>query len=189
LADSYALYLRGEPFLKDHGIKPQHTLGSFLLINGAKDAYFATKSFADGSGDFIFLLIYGGTGNGKTHLCNGAAITLMERGVITKLYDVSELMSLLRGAIDHGAIEEEVKTLKEVPCLILDDFKPEYETQWALNRLEEVINYRYGAYLLTMVTTNQDLPDLPDRIVSRFSDIDRSKKVLNSAPDYRRRAG
>lgn len=190
LLDSIRAYKRGEVYMKEQGIEPTKTFDNFKVTGGCADAresWEATKAFADGSARFINLLLYGNVGCGKTHLCNAAARTLNERGIMVKLYTVADLLSLLRTAIDKGQAEDEVHALENQTCLILDDFKPEYESMWATSRLEEIIDYRHRNLHLTMVTTNRTLSELPERLVSRFADVDCGKIILNSAPDYRRR--
>lgn len=186
LADSIRAYKQGENYLKEQGVKLKQTFETFKMVPGAREAYNFAKEFSSASGP-LFYLLYGGVGNGKTHLCNAAAVALLGRGVACKFYTVADLLSLLRSKIDNGTIEEEITILKEAPCLILDDWKTESQSDWANGRLEEVIDYRYRMQLPIMLTTNRDLTEIPERILSRFSDVDIAKRVLNTAPDYRRR--
>ena len=60
-------------------------------------------------------------------------------------------------------------------------------SNWEFGQLEEIIVYRYRERLVTVMTTNRDLKELPERIVSRFYDPEIGCVVLNDAPDYRRR--
>lgn len=48
---------------------------------------------------------------------------------------------------------------------------------------------RYREHLFTIMTTNRDLTELPERIVSRFRDPDVGMVVLNEGADYRRLQG
>ncbi len=155
--------------------------------NRTQAAYDAAKALALGQSDFCFLLIYGGTGNGKSHLANAVTIALNLQGRDCRLYDVADLLSHLRECVGDNTIEAEVKLLKEMYALVLDDFKPEYATAWGADRIEEIINFRYRASLITMLTTNIDVTQIPDRIVSRFNDPEMSKAVFNQGVDYRMR--
>jgi DNA replication protein DnaC len=188
--DSVRAYLGGEGLMREHGVEPTKTLDNFRITGkcaGAREAFEAARDFAEGEANYVNLLIYGGVGCGKTHLCNAVARRMHERGVETRLYTVADLLSLLRVAIGRGDAEEDINRLKECKCLILDDFKPEDDSLWALARLEEIIDFRYRCSRLMMVTTNRNLSELPERIASRFSDVDCGRVVLNEAPDYRRR--
>ena len=57
---------------------------------------------------------------------------------------------------------------------------------WEYGQLEEIINHRSHENLFTILTTNRDLTELPERVVSRFQDPDIGRVVLNSGKDYRR---
>ncbi|MBA7590759.1 hypothetical protein ES708_32896 [subsurface metagenome] len=62
-------------------------------------------------------------------------------------------------------------------------------SEWELGQLEEIIAIRYRERLFTILTTNRDLTELPERVVSRFKDPDVGRVVLNDGADYRRRKG
>jgi len=145
------------------------------------------KAFAEGTSTKPFLLLYGLVGCGKTHLCNAAAITLNYRGVDCRLFSVTDLLKRLRQSMNDNTIEQLVDEVESYQVLILDDFGAEYQTDWASARLFEIIDSRYRAELPLLLTTNYDLKDLPQRVVSRFCDPALGDPVLISAPDYRRR--
>ena len=173
--------------LRGRGIDTRQTFDSFQVVNGTGEAYEAARDFASASCNIILFLLYGGVGNGKSFLCNATALVLLEKSIDTHLYSVADLLAELRQRIKDNTIEEKVQWLKEIPALILDDYKPEYQSEWAASRLEEIIDFRYRNLLLTMMTTNRNLTELPERITSRFSDNEIAKRVLNSGKDYRRR--
>jgi DNA replication protein DnaC len=135
------------------------------------------------------LLIYGGTGNGKTHCCNALAARLVQRGKPVKLWAVADLFARLRKSVGTNTLEDEIEILKGERFLILDDWAPEYASKFEIARMEEVVDYRYRQGLYTVLTTNRPLPELPDRIVSRFSEHPIGKRVQNSARDYRLKGG
>ena len=186
MAGSIRGYRFAGSFLKERGMTVAQTFATWQVVTGAEEAYKAARQFATASGDIFFLLIYGGVGNGKTHLANSVALALNEKSIDTCLYVVADLLAELRQRIKDNTIEERVKWLKELPALILDDFKPEYQSEWASSRVEEIISYRYRTLLLTMMTTNRNLNELPERISSRFLDKDLGRVILNTGPDYRR---
>ena len=169
------------------GVARDQTFDNFKLRMGAEESFKAAKSLADGSAEFIFLVMYGGVGCGKTHLCNAIVMELLQRGLSAKLIMVSELLDYLRKGIEDHTLDDRLKRYKNIHALALDDFKTEYiKTQgWALDKIEEIIDSRYREMKLTILTTNDEFQNLPDRIVSRFSDRSRALRVLNSAGDYR----
>lgn len=189
LHESFLAYKRGEPYLRNKGVSSKHqTFEKFdSQVEGVQEAYRAFYELAHGETELPFLLVYGGVGNGKTHLCEAATIVLNRREIDTWRYTVADLMAKLKESISNNTTEAEIKLLKELPGLILDDLGVEYGTPWELAKIEEILDARYRERLITVLTTNRDLDQVSDRIVSRFSQPDISRCVLNSAKDYRRR--
>ncbi len=134
------------------------------------------------------LLCYGGVGNGKTYLCEAAAIELYKQGIFCRVFTFSNLLDTLKIAMNS-----EVKNYNEIlqrfcfgERLIIDDVGAGTSgKEFADTILEEIVVTRYKEELLTIVTTNKDLSKLPERVVSRFKDTVQSYLVLNSAPDFR----
>jgi len=186
LKEQFQAYRRGEPYLAKRGIQPRQTFETFKAILGTEKALAASKSLAEGDADSCWLLIYGGVGNGKTHLANAVAHRLNERGIDCRLSTIPDLTASLRQAIKQDNLEEQIEELKNLLALVLDDFGMEYGTDWERARIEELLDSRYRNYRITMMTTNLDLVNLPERILSRFSDTKRSRRVLNRGGDYRR---
>lgn len=175
--------------MKTKGVSPRHqSFETFdRRIEGVKETYNAFYELAHGQTELPFLLVYGGVGNGKSHFCSAATIVLNRRGIDARLFTVADLMAKLKDSISTGTIEQEIKHLKEVPALVLDDLGVEYGSSWEMAKIEEIIDARYRNQLITVLTTNRDLDQLPERVVSRFCDPETSRCVLNSAKDYRRR--
>jgi len=82
------------------------------------------------------------------------------------------------------SLKDGPEALPPMPFLDLLD---EYGSEWEWGELEDIINYRYRERMFTVMTTNRDLTELPERVVSRFRDPDIGVVVLNSGKDYRRR--
>jgi DNA replication protein DnaC len=166
-----------------------HTFAAFQKRKGTEKALAATRTLAEGKTDKPLFLLYGGVGNGKTHLIEALILRWWERGIVCRYLTMGEVMDSIMGSIHN-----EMKTVDEV-ChnfsvasrMIMDDFEPFKESEWALIRLERIIDYRYRNRLPTIVSTNRDLKELPERIVSRFFDPDVSTAILNEGTDYRRR--
>lgn len=188
IKDSYAAHQRGESHLRAIGVSSKgQTFDSFKLVPGVKETYSAFKKLATGDADYSMLLCYGGVGNGKTHLCNALGIELNHRGIDARLFTVSDMISQLKESISSHTTEAVIRELKTVPALILDDFKVEYSSIWEMERIEEIIDARYRENLITVLVTNRDLDEIPERILSRFYEPGLSKVVLNKGKDYRRR--
>ncbi len=104
------------------------------------------------------LLLYGGSGVGKTHLAAAAATALIARGLPVKFADYGRLLDALRGAYSGAASEGEViEPFARAPVLILDDLGARRMTEWTHDVITRLIDYRY-AHLpdgLLIVTTNR----------------------------------
>ncbi len=71
---------------------------------------------------------------------------------------------------------------KRVDLVILDDLGAQRDTEWAVERLDDLVEYRYVRAKCTVITTNLNLEQLPPRISSRISG---GVKVLLEGPDMR----
>lgn len=172
--------------LHDRGVSREYQTFDQLKPNaGIKPMIDNMRQMAEGRAKFRLLLIYGSTGNGKTHGCNAMAITMTKFGNQVKLWTVADLFSHLRQAIDDNTIEVEIEDLKNHSVLILDDWATDYASAWQIGRMEEVIDYRYRHGKKTVLTTNRPMSELPDRIVSRFMEKGLGKIIENKGWDYR----
>ena len=117
------------------------------------------------------LILGGRAGTGKTHLAVAIAIYAMKQGRQAVFRLVSELLDELRGAnVDDGdKYLSLMHSLKEVPCLILDDLSKERTTKAASDYLYQIIDYRYRRELQTIITTNaQSIEELESWEDSRY---------------------
>ena len=135
-----------------------------------------------------WLLLRGGYGCGKTHLAAAVANAAADQGEAVLFVTVPDLLDHLRAAFAPGSAErydERFEQVRTTPLLVLDDLGTEQATPWALEKLFQLLNYRYLAQLPTVITTNYDLDDLEPRLRSRLADPDLVDMVTILAPDYR----
>jgi DNA replication protein DnaC len=135
-----------------------------------------------------WLLLQGKYGSGKTHLAAAIANAAVEMGVSTLFITVPDLLDTLRFAYNDRefTFEERFEEIRRVPLLILDDFGTQNATQWAQEKLFQIINYRYINRLPLVVTTNLTLDDIEPRIRSRLQDPELVTRSQIQSPDYRR---
>lgn len=169
-----------------------HTFEAFKPIPGTAGAYKAMKVLAEGMAKPPLLLCYGGVGNGKTHLLEAMVITFRSRGIPAHYRSWMEVSRALLASMRDKDMLPYDKILanycrSELPILLDDVGLGETQSGWEYAPLEEIVNYRYRMRLITVLVSNKDISELPDRIVSRFSDPDVGVVVLNSGKDYRRR--
>lgn len=140
------------------------------------------------------LLISGPVGTGKTHLV--AAIINYIASVHSDKFTgylqytaVTNFLNQLRESygnkeLSTGKIE---KRQKESALLVLDDLGVEKETDWSVEKLYEIINYRYDEEMPIIITTNLDIlclkKSIDERLFSRI--IEMCDSVELTGKDYR----
>jgi DNA replication protein DnaC len=190
LKDSHEKFRNGETYLKNIGIMDKtKTFGSWLHENGSEEAFKAFYNLSGLNPDIKYppplLMCYGPVGNGKTHLCNALALELHERKIGLRVYDVADMMMDLRIGIPDHTIDLKLRFLKSIPALIMDDWGVNYGTDWEWGKMDEIVTHRYRAEILTVFITNLDPTNVPERVLSRFSDTHLSVMVSNTGADHR----
>src|SRR4030066_1739672 len=135
-----------------------------------------------------WLLLQGGFGCGKTHLAAAIANFTVGLGVPTLFIPVPDLLDALRFTYNNpeSTFEQRFDEIRTAPLLIMDDFGTQNATEWAREKLFQILNYRYINHLPLVVTTNLVLDELEGRIRSRLSDPELVHQIRMQAPDYRR---
>lgn len=182
---------RREELRKSLGVTSlENTFENFKPVAGTGKALAAFKALASGKAKWKMLLCYGGVGNGKTHLCEATAVALYKRGLFCRVLMMARMMGALKecmGPDRHISLEELKHNYCYADRLIVDDVGMGGSgSEWEFGQLEEIVTVRYRERLLTVLTTNRDLTELPERIVSRFRDPDVGMVVLNQGEDYRK---
>jgi len=163
----------------------RQTFENFQPVPGTEKAFKAAQSLAHGSASFIWLLIYGRTGNGKTHLCNAIVREVRDRGWDVRMVLAADLFSLLREAIESKKADVLLRQFKDIFFLAIDDYGVEYGSDWEMAKFDELMTSRFATAKPTVLITNKELTELPERIQSRFKDKLMARAVYNSAPDFR----
>ena len=162
------------------------TFDTFTPVPGAEKALKAARALASGKAEFIWLLIYGRPGNGKTHICNAIVRAVRDRGLDVRMVFAADFFSLLREAIKDNQADQMLRRFKDIQFLAIDDYGVEYGSDWEQARFDELMTSRFATAKPTVLITNKDLADLPDRVRSRFQDTVMARVCHNTAPDYRR---
>lgn len=159
-------------------------LGDYQIFS-LQNALSAARQFA--ASPKGWLVLSGSYGCGKTHLAAAIANTCVEYGMSTLFLTVPDLLDWLRysyGSTDVS-YEQRFEEIRNVGLLVLDDLGAQNATPWAIEKLFQIVDYRYLRRLPMVVTSNQRLEDLDDRIRSRLQDPELSTLVHISSPDYR----
>jgi DNA replication protein DnaC len=152
-------------------------------------AYESCKRFAQNLEGWI--LLQGSFGCGKTHLAAAIANFAVSMGAPTLFLTVPDLLDTLRFAFSSNEIsfEERFEQIRSSALLILDDFGTQNATEWAQEKIFQIINFRYINHLPMVITTNLPQDDIDGRIRSRLDDPDLVQKIKIDAPDYRNPTG
>lgn len=122
------------------------------------------------------LLLWGKPGTGKSHLAACIANALLDKGVPVVMTSCIRLMDEMFNSDEaEGSILSRINTAK---LLILDDLGAERGTEYAMEKVYDIIDARYRACKPMVITTNLTLDQLktePDsakgRVYSRVLEI------------------
>lgn len=163
-----------------HGLDPERQ-------ENLRWAYERTRDFAQKPKGW--LLLRGSYGCGKTHLAAAIANNCVERGLPVLFITVPDLLDHLRATFapqSPTGYDQRFEQIRSAPLLILDDLGTENSTPWALEKLYQLLNYRYMTQLPTVITTNHEFEDLDPRLRSRLADTELMEIITILAPDFRR---
>lgn len=135
-----------------------------------------------------WLVLAGETGCGKTHLAAAIAHQQRQAGLPQMFVVVPDLLDRLRADLrtdrdgrDGPEILERVRTCE---FLVLDDLGVHSATEWAQEKLFQILNYRYNAKLPTVITV-RSTDEVPASWASRMHDNHVGMFYEIQAPDYR----
>jgi DNA replication protein DnaC len=154
-----------------------------------ESAFRAAMAFGDDPRGWFVL--QGANGCGKTHLAAAIANKALGSGMGVFFAVVPDLLDYLRASFAPGnesPYDETFDRIRNVDLLVLDDLGAQKASEWAQEKLYQVVNYRHVAGLPTVVTTDQSLDKLQQahpRIVSRIADPHAGTFVTILAPHYR----
>lgn len=141
---------------------PDDALKKKLAANIEKMIHFCNKLNQDFKNQVqckqkYFVTLFGPVGSGKTLLATAALKKLMINYNMTgKFVDFQYLLSELRAEYDENKTGENIlNELRHVDVLLIDEFgKGRNDKEWQLEKLDDLVNYRYNAQKITFITTN-----------------------------------
>ena len=134
-----------------------------------------------------WLLLQGGFGVGKTHLAASVANQAAENGIATLFLTIPDLLDELRATFsdESTTFQQRFDEIRTAPLIVLDDFGTQNATEWAREKLFQILNHRYTNRLAVVITTNLALEEIEARLRSRILDPSLVDRIYIHAPDYR----
>lgn len=154
---------------------------------GLACALYAAKDMARGNlSRGNFLVLAGPTGVGKTHLALACAWEWFDDGFPVVFSRVDDLLDDLRRGYDDNSYHQKLEYIRRCSLLVLDDLGAEHAKEWAGEKIDRIVDWRYVNRMALVVTTNAKSEDLAPRVASRLADRECSVVVQIDAGDYRR---
>ena len=113
-----------------------------------------------------WLVLIGNVGCGKTHLACAIVNMMLRSGRSAHINTIAGMLDALRASMKVGMFDEWIKRLKRVGLLVLDDLGAERATDWANEKMFQLIDARYMNRQPLVVTTNLNPND--ERIHARL---------------------
>lgn len=137
------------------------------------------------------LMLWGGTGTGKTHAAFGAVRRIALTGPARFGFLATTFPDLYAALRPGGGNDDERERLMRrvltVPVLLLDDLGTTKSSLWTEETTYRIVNHRYNRMLPVIITSNEPPAALPellgDRIASRL--IEMTTRVEMTGADRR----
>ena len=153
-----------------------------------ENALESAKGYAADPDGWGWLTLFGETGVGKTHLAVAIATERKSRGQPIFFTFVPDLMDYLRSTFrpDSGIVYDRVfDQIRNAPLLILDHLSSDLLSDWAYEKLYQIVVHRHNSRIPTVITSPMDMADSSGPIISRTQDQSSGTIIRMDAPDYR----
>ena len=118
-----------------------------------------------------WLVLVGPSGCGKTYLAAAIANHCIENGYPVFYITVPDLLDHLRSTFNPDSeipYDEFFEQVRNTPLLILDDLGAQSSTPWAKEKLDQLLNHRFGNQLPTVIVSIVPIDELEGRIRTRL---------------------
>lgn len=172
--EKYKQQIIPEETIKNSNIDPKYTFSNFIVSTSNEFAYNAARVAAGGTQLFNPLLIWGNTGLGKTHLIFAVANEALKTSPTTKTRYISchNFVSEFINSIQNNTTDKLFEMYSNLDLLLIDDIQfltKKDGTQDFFFQIFESIYNNDGQIIMTSDKHINDIPDITDRLRSRFS--------------------
>ena len=166
---------RGFAYPSSAGLNPRYTFDNFVVGESNQLAYHAAHAVStDGSGStpgYNPLLLYAGSGMGKTHLLHAIGNEAARLGVSVRYVTSEQFTNEFVAAINRRAMPDFRERYRSVDLLLLDDVQfliGKEQTQEALFHTFNDLHQAGSQVVLTSDRPPETIKPLEDRLRSRF---------------------
>ncbi len=156
-------------------INPDYSFENFVPGPNNRMAHAAARAVADKPGlAYNPLFIHGGVGLGKTHLLQAVCISVLETNPNARIHYVScdGFMTQFMNAVQSGRMVEFRHAFRDVDMLVIDDIHFLAKRDRTQEEFFHTFNSLYQdkkQIILSSDAPPDEIPDLEERLVSRFS--------------------
>jgi len=167
-------FLSGSPESDDSGLLPRYTFDTFVVGGSNQMSYAAASAAAEQPGRIYNpLVIYGGTGLGKTHLSNaiGHRVRQDNPGAVIFYMSAEKFMNQMIAAIQAGTTIAFRDKYRRADVLLIDDIQFLATKDATQEEFFHTFNALYGAGSQIVLTSDKpprEIEGLAERLVSRF---------------------
>ncbi len=129
-------------------------------VKSLDTAFKAAVDFAENPEGWLVFL--GESGCGKTHLLAAIGNYRLSSGSPAILADVPDLLDYLRATFSSNVVsyQQRISEVKTTPLLLLDSLGKGQPSAWGIEKLYQILNYRYYKRLPTVIASHLALEEL-----------------------------